>query len=267
MSVNILYLAEIVGKGGIFAVKRLLPGLKAEFGAAAVIANANGATGGAGLGKAHALYLRKLGIDVVTTGEAAFFKKDILEVFPKSHWLLRPENYPTEVPGRGVRIVDLGGFRLAVMQLLGQSGFSRVHLANPFRLFDELYPRLKAACDAILVDFHAATTAEKNSFFQHVAGRAAAVIGSNARTQTADARILSPGTAVITDAGRCGSLCSVGGLDAGTRIAEYLSGIPSWAKDSSNQLEVQAVLITLEVDGRASAIRSLRLPCKEAFND
>jgi metallophosphoesterase (TIGR00282 family) len=267
VNIRILYISEIVGKGGIFTVKKLLPELRSRFSPDVVIANADGATGGAGVGKAHAMYLRKLGLDVVTTGEAAFYKKDILELFPKSGWLLRPENYPPEVPGKGIRLLDIKGCRVAVMQLLGQSGFTRVHLDNPFRLFDEVYPHLRKDADLIVVDFHAATSAEKNAFFRHVDGRAALVVGSHMRTLTADAGILPGGTAKITDAGRTGSMLSIGGLDTAVRLQEYLSGIPAWAKDTGGMLEIQGVFAEVQADGKAVAIESFRIPCQESFND
>lgn len=266
MSLRLLYIGELVGKAGLFALKKTLPALRREYTPDAVIVNANGLTGGSGIGKLHALYLRKLSVDVVTTGAAAFFKKDILEVFPKSGWLLRPENYPPEVPGHGLRLLKLGDRRLAVLQLLGQSGFPRVHLANPFRLFDALWEELQAKADTVVVDFHANTTAEKAAFFHHVDGRAAAVIGSCGRTLTADARALPGGSLVITDAGRTGSLLSIGGMDVSTRLAEYLSGIPAWARDASDGLEVQGVLLDLPAKPGEGSIHTLRIACKEIFH-
>lgn len=267
MNIRLVYIAEIVGKGGIFAVKKLLPALRSRYTPDIIVANADGATGGAGLGKAHALYLRKMGLDVLTTGEAAFFKKDILDVFPKSGWLLRPENYPPEVPGRGIRLLEVKGHKVAIMQLLGQSGFSRVHLDNPFRLFDDVYKPLSKDADLIVVDFHAATSAEKNAFFRHVDGRAALVVGSHSRTLTADAGILPGGTAKISDAGRSGSMYSVGGLDTAVRLKEYLSGIPAWAKDAAGRLEIQGVFAEMQPRGKAVSIESFRIPCEEIFND
>lgn len=267
MGIRILYIGEIVGKVGVFSVKKLLPGLRKELGADFVVACANGATGGAGVGKAHALYLKKLGVDALTTGEAAFYKKDIVEVFPKSPWLLRPLNYPPGVPGRGARIFQTPKGPLALVQLLGQAGFTRVHLENPFRVLDSALPGLRESAAAVVVDFRAATTAEKRAMAIHADGRVSAIIGSYAKALTADASVSAAGTASITDAGRTGSLVSVGGMDAETRIGEYRSGVPAWARDAVDAPELQGCVVELGPGGKALSIEALRVPCEEEFHE
>lgn len=267
VGIRILYIGEIVGRVGVFAVKKLLPRLKRETGADLVVACANGATGGAGIGKAHSVYLRKLGVDVLTTGEAAFYKKDIVEAFPKSPWLLRPLNYPPGVPGRGFRAYQTPKGPVVVAQLLGQAGFSRVHLENPFHVLDAALPALKDGAKAVLVDFRAATTAERRALFRYADGRVSAVVGSYGRALTSDAAVSAAGTASITDTGRTGSLMSVGGMDAATRIREYLSGVPVWAKDAVESPELQGCVIEIDAAGRAVSIETLRVPCEEEFHE
>ena len=267
VGIRILYIGEIIGRVGIFSVKKLLPALKRDLRADLVVACANGATGGAGIGKAHSVYLRKLGIDVLTTGEAAFYKKDIVEAFPRSPWLLRPLNYPPGVPGRGFRSYMTPKGPVVVAQLLGQSGFARVHLENPFHVLDAALPRFKEDAAAVLIDFRAATTAEKQAMIRYANGRVSAVVGSYGRALTADAGVSAAGTASITDAGRTGSLMSVGGMDAQMRIGEYLSGVPVWAKDAVEEPELQGCVIELEPDGRALSIDAIRIPCEEEFHE
>lgn len=270
MSIRILYIAEIVGKAGVFTVKKLLPAairdLKADF----VIGNADSATGGAGLGRQHCVYLRKLGIEAITTGECAYYKRDIVEHMPKAPYLLRPANYPYGNPGRGYKVFTCnaagGPVKVAVVQLLGQAGFSRVHLANPYQAIADLGRKLREETPIVILDFHAATTAEKLTMSYHAAGLVSAIIGSHTKAQTADARIYR-GTAYITDAGRTGSLLSVGGHDPATRIGEYLTGIPAWAKDGSAGLELQGCLVEVGEDGRAVSIKALRLPCAEVLEE
>lgn len=265
MSIRILYVAEIVGKAGVFTVKKLLPSVIRERKIDFVIGNADSATGGAGLGRQHAVYLRKLGIEAITTGDCAYYKRDIVEQMPKMPYLLRPANYPYGNPGRGYKVFtcpQAGGAKIAVVQLLGQAGFSRVHLANPYQAITDLGRKLREETPIVVLDFHAATTAEKLTMSYHASGLVSAIIGSHTKAQTADARV-AHGTAYITDAGRTGSAMSVGGLDPETRIGEYLSGISAWAKDGTEGLELQGCVIELGENGRALSIEALRIPCHD----
>ena len=264
---KILYVGEIVGKAGVFTVKKTLAKARAELGADFVIGNADSATGGAGLGRQHSVYLRKLGLEAITLGECCYYKRDIVEALGKSPYLIRPANYPYGNPGRGYHVFNTPKGKVAVVELLGQAGFPRVHLANPFQAILDLSRKLREETPVIILDFHAATTAEKEAMARHADGLVSAVIGSHGKTLTADARVLRGGTACITDAGRTGSLLSVGGQDAATRIGEFMSGIPAWAKDGTSGLELQGCLVELGADGRATSIRGLRIPCEEVLDD
>lgn len=264
---RVLYVGEIVGKAGVFTVKKLLAKVKKDFAIDFTIGNADSATGGAGLGRQHAVYLRKLGIEAVTLGECCYYKKDIVEQLGKSPWLVRPANYPYGNPGRGYKVFMTPKGPLALVCLLGQAGFPRVHLANPFQSAQDLGRKLRDEAKVLVLDFHAAMTAEKETMARHLDGLYSAVIGSHGKTLTADARLLPGGTAAITDAGRTGSLQSVGGLDPATRIKEYLTGIPVWAKDGTTGLELQGCVIEFRPDGRAASIEALRIPCEEVLDD
>jgi metallophosphoesterase (TIGR00282 family) len=270
VSIRILYVAEIVGKAGVFTVKKLLAAVRRDLGADFVIGNVDSATGGAGLGRQHAVYLRKLGLEAMTTGECCYYKRDIVEHMSKAPYLLRPANYPYGNPGHGYKVFSCttagGVAKVAVVQLLGQAGFSRVHLANPYQAVIDLARKLREETPVIILDFHAATTAEKQTMLQHASGYVSAVIGSHTKAQTADARVLR-GTAYITDAGRTGSLLSVGGLDPATRIGEYLTGISAWAKDGTAGLELQGCLVEVGDDGHAISIKALRIPCADVLED
>jgi metallophosphoesterase (TIGR00282 family) len=257
---KILYVAEIVGKAGIYAYKKALPELKKQHKIDLVIACADGATGGNGLGKNHAAYLRKLGASVLTTGECCFYKKDLTENLMSIHYVLRPDNLNIEAPGIGARVFKAGGAKVAVAVLLGQSGFSRVHGSSPFSGLPVLLERLRQETPFCVVDFHAQATAEKQTLFAMADGLCSAVIGSHCRVQTADERVLPGGSAVITDAGRTGSLDSVGGTDRASRIKEYLSGIPDWTREAWDRLELEGVLIDLMENGKALSIERVRFP-------
>ena len=257
---KILYVAEIVGKAGIYAFKKALAELKRRYPWDFLIACADGATGGNGLGRNHAAYLHKLGANVLTTGECCFYKKDLTESLEKIPYVLRPDNLNPEAPGFGARIYKAGGEKIAVAVLLGQNGFGRLHSGSPFVHLPVLLERLRQETPYIIIDFHAQASAEKKTLFYTAGGRCSAVIGSHTRVQTADECILPGGTAVICDAGRTGSLESVGGCEISSRVQEYLLGIPDWTREAWDKPELQGVYIDLDTDGRARSIERVRVP-------
>lgn len=252
-------MAELVGKAGVYAFKKALPELKQRYPWDFLIACADGATGGNGLGRNHAAYIHKLGANVLTTGECCYYKKDLTENIEKLPYVLRPDNLNPEAPGFGSRVYKAGTEKVAVAVLLGQNGFGRLHSNSPFAMLAALLERLRRETPYVIVDFHAQASAEKKTLFFAADGRCSAVIGSHTRVQTADECILSGGTAVISDAGRTGSRESVGGCDTASRIQEYLSGIPDWTRDAWDQPELQGVYIDIGADGTARSIQRIRI--------
>ncbi|MDR3200167.1 MAG: YmdB family metallophosphoesterase [Spirochaetales bacterium] len=262
---KILYVAELVGKAGIYCFKKIIPDFKKNNGIDFVIAGCDGATGGNGLGYNNAMYLRKLGADVLTMGECCFYKKDLTENFGKINFVLRPANLRPSAPGFGTRFYKTKtGDKIAVAVLLGQFGFNRLHSDNPLEWLDKQLERLRAEAKIILIDFHAHATAEKRILFEAAAGRCSAVIGSHTRVQTADEEILAGRTAVISDAGRTGSRLSVGGTEIESRIQEFLTGIPHWTKEAWDACELQALLLDIDADGVAHSIERVRIPVEDA---
>jgi len=256
---KVLYVAEIVGKAGVYAFKKALPEIKNRYPWDFLIACADGATGGSGLGRNHAAYLHKLGANALTTGECCFYKKDLTENFDKMPYVLRPDNLNHDSPGFGSRIFKAGGAKIAVVVMLGQMGFYRIHGNNPFVHLPALLERLRRETPCVIVDFHAQASAEKKTIFFAVDGHCSAVIGSHTRVQTADERVLPGGTAVISDAGRTGSAESAGGCETASRIQEYLSGIPDWTRDAWEKPAVQGVYIDIGADGRSRSIERVRI--------
>ena len=228
-----------------------------------VIANAEGATGGFGLGKNHSVYLHKLGIDVLTGGECIYYKKDIVEHIDRVSFILRPANYPPGNPGLGWRVYRQVDPPIAVVVMLGLSGFTRVHLSNPFTYLPELVQRINQHTPLILLDFHASATAEKYAMFHHADSKVSAVVGSHTKIMTADAQIFPGGTATICDAGRTGSQDSVVGLNPDIEIRKFLTQIPERSQDSWKRLELQAVLIDIEDNGQASNIETVCVHCPD----
>ncbi|MCL2184572.1 MAG: YmdB family metallophosphoesterase [Treponema sp.] len=266
---KILYIAELVGKAGVFTFKKALPELKSRYKWDFLIVNANGATGGNGLGRSHAAYIHKLGANVITLGDCCFYKKDLTENLDKIRFVLRPENLNPESPGFGSFIYKAGntGEKIAALTLMGQNGFNRLHANNPFSILPSLLERLRKQTPYIIIDFHAQASAEKKTLFYAADGLCSAVIGSHTRVQTADETILPGGTAVISDAGRTGSFQSVGGCDIHSRIKEYLTGIPDWTKDAWDELEVQGVYLDIGKDGKATSIERVRIGVTKQIND
>jgi metallophosphoesterase (TIGR00282 family) len=273
---KVLYVAEIVGKAGVYAFKKALPELKQRYPWDFLIACADGATGGNGLGRNHAAYLHKLGANVLSTGECCFYKKDLTENIEKLPYVLRPDNLNPDAPGFGARIYKLkasdtnpasaggsasvGGGKIAVAVLLGQNGFGRLHSNSPFVHLPVLLERLRQETPYLVIDFHAQASAEKKPLFFEADGCCSAVIGSHTRVQTADECILPGGTAAISDAGRTGSGESVGGCEIASRIQEYLSGISNWTKDAWDKPVLQGVYIDLGPDGKARSIERIPIP-------
>lgn len=255
---RILYTAEIVGKAGVYSFKKGLAEIKKREQIDFVIACADGATGGNGLGHNHAVYLRKLGADVLTTGECCFYKKDLVENIDKLPYVLRPENLNPEAPGIGARNFKAGNLKIALAVLIGQSGFTRMHGENPFTRLPVLLERLHRETPLVIIDFHAGATAEKRTLFAAADGHCSAVIGSHTRVQTSDEAILPGGTAIITDAGRTGSVDSVGGSEKESRVREYLTGIPEWTREAWGPCELQGVIIDIDEKGRAQSVKRLR---------
>lgn len=260
---RILYVAEPVGKPGLFALRHTLGDLRNEFQPDFVLGGGDGATGGFGLGKNHAFYLHKIGLQAVTLGECAYYKKDLHPMMPSLHFLLRPANFPDSAPGRGYRVFSTRKGKVAVVSLLGQSGYTKTHLPSPFTTLEELLDKVKRETPQVIVDFHAATSAEKGTFFHWADGRVSAVIGSHQKVPTADARILPQGTAVMTDAGRTGSRQSVAGFAPAREIERFLTGIPDRSTESWADLAVQGLFLETDDSGRTVSVQPFQRTCKE----
>lgn len=261
---KIIFISEIVGKGGLYCIKKTLPALREEHKPDLVIANGNGVTGGFGIGKNHSIQLHKLGIDVITTGECVYYKKDMVGHIWKAPYMLRAANYPSGNPGRGWGVFQGETMPVGVLNFMGLSGYNRIHLNNPFSYVEDVIRRVKEQTPVVIVNFHAATTAEKQTMGYHLDGSVAACIGTGQKCMTADYQIMKGGSFFITDAGRTGSFLSVGGLEPSVEIRKFLQQIPERSKDCMKQLELQGVL--LDIDEKTGTCRNydiLKVPCGE----
>jgi len=205
--------ADLIGSPGRRVFKDLIRLVRADTRADAVVANGENSAGGFGITPEIVKELLDLGVDVITTGNHVWDKKEILPLLDKEPRLLRPHNYPPGNPGRGWAVVPVGTRHLAVLNLQGRTFMTPID--DPFRAADLLLKDLQAhdpRPDAIVVDFHAEATSEKQAFGRYLDGRVAAVVGTHTHVQTADERRLPRGTAYLTDMGMTGGLGGVIGM-------------------------------------------------------
>ncbi|MGG7643834.1 TIGR00282 family metallophosphoesterase [Rhodovulum sp. YNF3179] len=224
---RLLFLGDVVGRAGRAAIRDRLPGLRADWKLDFVVVNGENATGGMGLSAAHAGLILEAGADVITLGDHAFDQKEMLTHIEQEPRILRPLNFAKSAPGRGARVFEArGGRRVLVTQALGQ-----VFMKRPFDdPFSALEPVLKAhplggQADAVIVDFHAEATSEKMAAGHWCDGRASLVVGTHTHVPTADAQILSGGTAYLTDAGMCGDYDSVIGMEKTEPMRRFITGM------------------------------------------
>jgi 2',3'-cyclic-nucleotide 2'-phosphodiesterase len=252
---NILFIGDIFGSPGRRIVAQHLQDIISEEKIQLVIANAENAAGGFGITPQLADELFSFGIEVLTTGNHAWDKKEIYEYLPRQPRLLRPANYPCELPGSGLVVVRArNGVEVAVMNLQG-----RVHMPAtdcPFRKADELLASLDTAVKVRFVDFHCELTSEKMAMGWHLDGRVSAVIGTHTHVPTADERVLPGGTAYLTDAGMTGPYDSIIGAEKQLALRRFITGTPIRLEAAKNQPELHAAIVTVDENtGQASAIR------------
>lgn len=257
---KVLFIGDIVGEPGRRAITRLLHKVVAQHAVDLVIGNGENVAGGFGITPELAHDLYEMGLSVITTGNHAWDRKEILDFIRHERRLLRPANYPDGTPGRGSVVVETpGGERLGVLQLMG-----RVYMPTldcPFQVARREIAQLKAETPAIILDMHAETTSEKMAMGHFLDGQVAAVVGTHTHVQTADERILPKGTAYITDIGMTGPVDSVIGIKKELAIEKFLTQMPRRFEVASGPAIFSAVLI--ELDGRvgkAIHIQRLRIP-------
>ncbi len=257
---RILFIADVIGSPGREVVTALLPGLRARHGLDLVVCNGENAAAGFGLTRETAKDLFDAGVDVLTGGNHIWDKRDSIDYLKGEARLVRPANLPPGAPGEGWRVFQgLDGTPVGVVNLLGRVFMKEADC--PFRTVDRAIEALRAeGARAILVDFHAETTAEKMAMAWHVDGRASAVLGTHTHVATADARVLPQGTAFQCDAGMTGGFDSVIGMDRHAALRRFLTGMPERLTPSGGDLRLNGVLVEVDpATGRARSIRSLEL--------
>ena len=259
---RLLFLGDLVGRSGRVAVVEALPGLRERYRADFVVVNGENAAGGFGITEPILTELLDAGADVVTTGNHVFDQRETLVFIERADRLLRPINYPPGTPGRGAGLYKAAN-GADVLVVNAQGRVFMADLDDPFRAVDrelEACP-LKTGADAILIDFHAEATSEKQALAHYVDGRASAVVGTHTHVPTADEQILERGTAYISDAGMCGDFDSVLGMDKEEPLQRFLTKVPN-ARFQPALGEATICGVGIEIDdqtGLARAIAPIRL--------
>lgn len=256
---NILYIGDIVGKPGKLALETSLQKLRDQYDINLCIGNGENASGGFGITPEIADELFGLGIDVITSGNHIYDKKEIIPTLDRSSNILRPANYPTEAPGKGSCFIKANnGQMVGVLNLIGRVFMDTADC--PFKKADTEVSKLKAKTPIIFVDMHAEVTSEKSAMGWYLDGRATAVIGSHTHVQTADERILPNGTAYLSDAGMTGPKNSVIGIKTENAISKFISKFPRRFETATGETQLRAAVVNLDPQsGKAKGIERIQL--------
>lgn len=251
---NILFIGDIFASAGRRIVADHLQDIVETNRIDLAIANAENAAGGFGVTPAVAEELFKLGLDVLTTGNHVWDKKEIYDYLDRQPRLLRPANYP-QAPGSGVAVVRArNGAECAVVNLQGRTFMPNTDC--PFRKADEILAGLDSSVKAKFVDFHAEVTSEKTALGWYLDGRVSAVVGTHTHIPTADTRILPGGSAYQTDCGMTGPYESVIGVQTDIIVQRFLTALPVRMEAARQGAELHAVIVDVDdATGKARAVR------------
>lgn len=241
IDMNLLFIGDVVGHSGCVFLKNHLYKIKKEYSIDITIANGENSAPGNGITKASANELMNYGIDIITTGNHAFRRRETGNIFELEN-VIRPANYPEGCIGHGYNIFDMGSFSLAVINLMGTAFMEP--LDNPFATADEILHEISTP--NIIVDFHAEATAEKKCMGHYLAGRVTAVLGTHTHVQTADETIFAEHTGYITDVGMTGPEDSVLGVETEGAIRKQRFKTPVQFTESQNPSFLNAVILNID---------------------
>ena len=255
---RLLFVGDVVGKPGRVGLARAMPDLRERHRPDLSIVNGENSAGGLGITEGTAKDLFSMGFDVITLGNHAYRRREVFDYLTNSDRVVRPANFMSGSPGSGHAVVEAGGMRVAVINLLGQVQLQAAR--SPFAEADSLLERLDGKADAFVVDFHAEVTSEKIAMGWHLDGRAAAVLGTHTHVPTADARVLPGGTAYISDVGMTGSRASVLGVRWEQALEGFRTQMPQRFETADEDLWVNAVLVEINERGLADSIEQILEP-------
>ena len=246
---NILIIGDIIGESGVNKIKTDLPKIIKEKNIDFVIANGENSSDGMGITAKIFKELLSSGVNVITMGNHTWGKKDIFNIIDNKN-LIRPANYPKDVPGNGYGIYNCNNKKIAVINLIGRASMN-VLSDNPFNKACEIIDKIKDEVDIIIIDFHAEATAEKIAMGYYLDGKVTCIFGTHTHVATADEKILDKGTAYITDIGMTGPKKSVIGMDIEASIKRFVTTLPEKYKVSKDD-EIECNGIILKINDEKS---------------
>ena len=261
----VLMIGDIVGPPGLRILFQLLPALKKKTGADIVVANGENALHGFGIGAEETALMLSSGVDVITSGNHVWERKEAADLLDSEKALLRPSNYPPGLPGKGFLHVQGRRFEWIVINLQGREGLYNIDC--PFREASELVARARREHPKafIAIDFHAESTEEKEALAWSLDGQVSVFAGTHTHVQTADERILPKGTGYLGDLGMSGPIDSVIGMKKEICIKRSLSQIPFKMETAEGEAALSGALFRLdEADGRCLSVERFHLAAQGA---
>ncbi|MBU4488288.1 MAG: TIGR00282 family metallophosphoesterase [Candidatus Omnitrophica bacterium] len=254
---KILFIGDIVGSPGRRAIKELVPKITKKEKIDFVVANAENAAGGSGVTPNIAEELFSYGVDVITSGDHIWKKKEIVEFLDAESKLLRPANYPAGAPGSGWGIYSAkNGAKVGIINLVGRVFMEAVEC--PFKTGRDIVEKIRKETPIILIDMHAEATSEKIALGWYLDGEVSAILGTHTHVQTADERIYPKGTAFISDLGMTGPHDSVIGRKVEQILTRFLTSLPTRFEMAEDNVQLNGVVVTIdEKTGKALEIKRI----------
>ncbi len=261
---RLLFLGDIVGSPGREMVIEYLPRLRRKYQPDFIVANGENAAHGRGITQKIARELFDAGIQAITMGNHTWDNKEIFSFIDDEPRLIRPANFPAGTPGNGLVYIKSGDAELAVINLQGRSFLPP--LDCPFTLADRLVAQASKRTRLIFVDFHAEATSEKQAMGWYLDGRISALVGTHTHVQTGDERILPGGTGYLTDAGMCGPMDGILGMERDAVIKKFLTQLSVRFEVAGGRTQLNAVLFTMDkTSGKTTRIERIRIDADRPF--
>jgi metallophosphoesterase (TIGR00282 family) len=255
---RVLFIGDVVGKPGRRGLRAAMPALREQHSPDLIVVNGENSAGGMGITEKTARDLFESGAGVITSGNHVYRHRDAYAFLDREQRVVRPANYPHANPGRGHTVVEVGGMRIAVINISGEVGLTVAR--SPFHEVDAILARVEADADAVIVDFHAEVSSEKVAMGWHLDGRVAAVFGTHTHVPTADGRVLPGGTAFISDVGMTGSRTSVLGVKPEQILERFLKQMPVRFETAEEDVWVMGAVVEVNQRGLADSFQQVMVP-------